>query len=68
MPTEEGGYHLAWSKPSRPGLSLTIDVLPNGQLEWFFRDEDGRVVLGTEEEPEPELPQKVLELAAHFAG
>lgn len=55
----DGELCLAWSYRDRPGLMFTIEIMPDGLMNYFLRDE----VLGTtiaNEEPTLELPEELV--------
>ncbi len=52
---EDGIYHLTWAFTDMPHQTFAIEVLPDGRLEWFFRDREKDVTLGSED-PVRRLP------------
>jgi tetratricopeptide (TPR) repeat protein len=66
--TEEARVALSWSFADRPQVVLTIDIEPDGRVDWFYRDAERGVVRGTEEEPEAALPEEVIQLLTPFAS
>jgi hypothetical protein len=64
--TDDGRLHLGWSFADRPGVTLTIDVEPDGRIDWFYCNASDNRVCGTEDEPESELPEEALNLLTHF--
>lgn len=64
--TDEGQLHVSFTFADRPEASFTIDIDPDGRVDWFYRNvADGRVC-GTEEVPESELAEETLRLLAPF--
>lgn len=57
--TVGGAIQIAWYSDR---YTAEIDVLPDGRIEWFFRDRVTNSVLGTDDEPEKELPVEFLPL------
>jgi hypothetical protein len=57
---------LSWSFVDVPGMVFVVHILPDGRLDWFYRDPAR--TLGADEGDEPrELPSDALEaLAAAF--
>ena len=53
QPTAGGAIQIAWYSPR---YSVEVDVLPDGRLDWFFRDRTTGVLAGTDDEPVAELP------------
>lgn len=47
-------------------MTLTIDVEPDGRVDWFYCNAVDNQVCGTEDEPESELPEEALHLLKHF--
>jgi tetratricopeptide (TPR) repeat protein len=66
--TEEGRLYLSWAFAERPHVVLTVDIEPDGRVDWFYRDQLQQSVSGTEDEPEEELPQEVFLKLAAFAS
>lgn len=53
--TGDGSVQFAWN---RDRYYLDVEVYPDGRVTWFFRDRQDDVADGTEDEPEPELPER----------
>jgi hypothetical protein len=62
----EGQIHLGWSFGDRPGETFTVDIMPDGRVEWFYRNAAKGLVAGTDEEPEEDLPEVAFSLFAGF--
>ncbi len=60
----DGAIQLAWDNGRK---YVDVEVLPDGNFHWYFRDRDTGEVLGTEDEPiqklAPEFFSKLTELA-----
>jgi len=65
--TEEGRLYLSWSFADRPHVVLTVDIEPDGRVDWFFRDSLQESISGTEEEPQDELPEEAIRKLTPFA-
>lgn len=52
---------LSWSFADAPGKTFTVDILPDGRVEWFFRDLARGLVVGTEDDGEAEVPDEALD-------
>jgi hypothetical protein len=61
-PTSSGAIQLAWDAGR---YYVEIDVLPAGELEWFFRDRESKEVDGTDEDPVVGLPPELVERLKH---
>ena len=59
----DGAIQLAWDNGQK---YLDVEVLPDGNLHWYFRDRETGEVLGTEDEPiqklTPEFFSKLAQL------
>ncbi len=64
QPMGDGAIQLAWDNGQK---YLDVEVLPDGNLHWYFRDRETGEVLGTEDESiqklTPEFFSKLAELA-----
>lgn len=65
---EDGQVHLSWGFTDRPGITFTIDIEPDGRVDWFYRNVADARIEGTKEEPEDDLPDEALMLLAPFAA
>jgi hypothetical protein len=62
----DGSLQASWSFKDSP-KTLTIEILRDGGVEWFFRDNMIGRTEGSGEEPERELPDSAIELlSANF--
>lgn len=52
---------LSWSFADVPGKTFTLDILPDGRVEWFFRDLARGLVVGTEGDGEAAVPDEALD-------
>jgi tetratricopeptide (TPR) repeat protein len=52
---------LSWSFADIPGKTFTVDILPDGRVEWFFRDLARGLVVGTEGDGEAAVPDEALD-------
>jgi hypothetical protein len=52
---------LSWSFADVPGKTFTLDILPDGRVEWFFRDLARGLVVGTEGDGEAAVPDAALD-------
>lgn len=59
---------LSWSFADVPGKTFTADILPDGRVEWFFRDLAHGLVLGTEDDGEIVVPDAVLDYLSDFGA
>lgn len=63
QPTRDGAIQLAWNSGQK---YIDIEVLPDGNFHWYFRDRETGQVLGTEDDPvekvAPEFFAKLTEL------
>ncbi|MCA9677589.1 MAG: hypothetical protein KC464_21380 [Myxococcales bacterium] len=63
--SSDGVLLASWSFAHLPGRVFTLDVLPDGSVEWFHQD--GSEIHGSEG-PVPELPDEALERLARGFG
>lgn len=56
----DGEYYFDWKFSDLPGLTLTLTFTREGQVDWFFRDKENDVAVGTEEEPTERIPGEVF--------
>ena len=61
---DDASYRLTWSYRDRPELTLQIELGPDGDIEWFFRD--GDLAEGSEE-PLRSLPKRLHALVSRFS-
>jgi hypothetical protein len=66
--TEDDRLHLSWAFADRPGVVFTVDIEPDGRIDWFYRNATEQSIDGTEDEPEADLPEKALRLLVGFAS
>lgn len=65
--SSDGTLQLSWAFKDAPAKTLTIEILRDGGVEWFFRDNMIGRTEGSGEESERELPESAIELlAANF--
>jgi hypothetical protein len=57
--TADGDYYFDWKFSDLPGLTLTLTFTRESLVEWFFRDKDNDVAVGTEEELNELIPGEV---------
>jgi hypothetical protein len=57
QPTNDGNIQLAWDQGRH---YVEIDVCPDGQLEWFYRDRETNELDGTEDDPESAVSEALL--------
>lgn len=62
--SSHGTLQLSWAFKDSPAKTLTLEILRDGTLEWFFRDTTTGRTEGTDEHPERELPERAIELLA----
>lgn len=63
---EHGRLHLAWAFEDLPAQELTIEIEPDGKLDWFFRDPQQNIKAGSEH-PVPMLTDTELRNLGVFA-
>ena len=59
---------VSWSFADVPGKTFTVDILPDGRVEWFFRDLARGLVAGTEDDGEAAVPDEALEHLSAFGA
>jgi tetratricopeptide (TPR) repeat protein len=59
---------LSWSFADVPGKTFTVDILPDGRVEWFFRDLARGLAAGTEGDGETAVPDAALEHLSEFGA
>lgn len=64
--TDDGWLHLSWTYADLPGLSFTIDIDPDGHLEWFYRNAKEEKMLGTEDDLETDLSDEAMQYLFSF--
>lgn len=57
QPTNAGNIQLAWDKGRH---YVEVDILPDGRLEWFYRDRETNELDGTEEEPDSAISEALV--------
>jgi hypothetical protein len=60
--------HMSWAFEDLPGRSFTISILPDGRVDWFYRDANSGRVDGTADEPTHGLPKRGYDLLAAAFG
>ena len=63
-PSSAGHLQASWSYVDVPDRVFTIELHPDGSLEWFYRDRAQSLVLGTDDVPVAELPDEAIRLLA----
>lgn len=63
---EQGRLQLAWAFDDLPDQELTIEIEADGTLDWFFRDPQRNITLGSEH-PVPKLSDDELRNLVVFA-
>jgi hypothetical protein len=58
---------VSWAYVDLPGKAFTVEILPDGRIEWFFRNRDRAIVAGTLDEPEATVPDDAIEHLAVFS-
>lgn len=64
--TDDGILQASWSYEDLPASTFTVDILPDGRIDWFYRD--GIVTEGSDEALERELPAHALTWLADNFG
>ncbi|MBK9262626.1 MAG: hypothetical protein IPM54_22830 [Polyangiaceae bacterium] len=64
--TDDAWLHLSWTYADLPGLSFTIDIDPDGHLEWFYRNVKDGKTLGTEDDLETGLSEEAMQYLLPF--
>jgi hypothetical protein len=65
--TDENRLYLNWSFAERPSVTFSVDICPDGRLDWFYREVTRNEIRGTEDAPQSELPADAIRLLAPFA-
>jgi hypothetical protein len=63
----DGDYYFDWSYTYAKGQTLSITFPISGGFDWFYRDKDLKVVLGTEDDTDAALPEHAFALFRGFA-
>ncbi|MBL8942902.1 MAG: hypothetical protein JNK45_07140, partial [Myxococcales bacterium] len=59
---------MSWAFDDLPGHSFTVSILPDGRVDWFYRDANSGRVDGTADEPTHSLPGEAYDLLAAAFG
>lgn len=63
----DGQLDVSWAYVDLPGKAFTVEILPDGRIEWFFRNRDRAIVAGTSDEPDATVPDDAIEHLAVFS-
>jgi hypothetical protein len=64
---EDGQLYLSWSFIESPHLIFTVDIEPDGRIDWFYRNVAEGHIFSTSDDPQAELPEEALQLLARFS-